>query len=287
MAYGYVLQKLPKIKGLCRAQIFKAGLLLLPAVIVLAAFFFIPLLILVVQSLASADGFSLTNYFEIITHPLHRKTIWNSLWLSITTTLASLVLCTPIAFYLAGSAKSAKAWLRAGFLFPLSLPGIVVGFMIILLFGRTGLFPALSRIVTGELHFAIAFQLSGLFLAYIYFQIPRTTMILEGGVAQLDQKLEEAARSLGMGYWRTFSKITLPCLFPVLLSAGALCFATAMGAFGTAFTLARGFSILPMDMYSQLTLFFNIGLASAMAVVLAMFTLLTLYLYHRLLAVNE
>ena len=98
----------------------------------------------------------------------------------------------------------------------------------------------------------------------------------------MDPALEEASRCLGAGHWRAFWEITLPCLRPALLSASSLSFATSMGAFGTAFTLARGFTVLPIAMYTQYTLFFNIGLASAMAIVLAMFTLLVLYLYRSL-----
>lgn len=270
-----------------QSKFFGAGLLLLPVAIIMLAFFLIPLLILGIQSLTGPTGFSLKHYIEIIIHPLYRSSLWNSIWLSVATALASLIICMPIAFYLAESnANTIKTWLRAGFLFPLSFPGIVVGFMIILLFGHTGLFPYLTNLVMGKTHLDIAFRLSGLFLAYMYFEIPRTTAILEGGVKQLDPKLEEAARSLGAGAWLTFYKITLPRLYPAILSTVTLCFATAMGAFGTALTLARDFSVLPIAMYSQYTLFFNIGLASAMAIVLAIFTLMALYVFQTVL-LNE
>lgn len=261
---------------------FRPGLLLLPVGVLLLAFFFLPLLVLGAQSLTVAGGLSLMNYREIIFNPLYRTSLWNSFWLSVTITLSSLVLCTPIAFYLGKSKSSARLWFRAGLLFPLSFPGVVVGFMIILLFGTTGLVPALTNVITGKTYLVIAYHLSGLFLSYLYFEIPRTTAILEGGVAKLDPRLEEAARSLGAGRWRVFWEVTLPCLRPAILSAGSLSFATAMGAFGTAFTLARGFTVLPIAIYNQYTLFFNIGLASAMAIVLALFTLLMLYLYRSL-----
>jgi putative spermidine/putrescine transport system permease protein len=261
---------------------FRPGLLLLPAVVVLLAFFFIPLLLMVAQSLTVDNHFSLANYWSIVTNPLYRNSLWNSLWLSAAITLGSLVLCTPIAFFLARSRSPARRLARAGLLFPLSFPGIVVGFMIILLFGNTGLIPTLARVITGQTWLNVAYQLSGLYLAYLYFEIPRTTAILEGGVGQLDPRLEEAARCLGASQWRSFREVVSPCLRPALLSAGSLSFATSMGAFGTAFTLARGFTVLPIAMYSQYTLFFNISLASAMAIVLALFTLLVLYLYRSL-----
>ena len=124
----------------------RPALLLLPAAVVLLAFFLIPLLRLIVQSLLAESSFSLINYWLILADPLYRISLWNSLWLSVAITLISLVLCTPIAFFLARTKSSFRQLARAGLLFPLSFPGIVVGFMIILLFGNTGLVPALARL---------------------------------------------------------------------------------------------------------------------------------------------
>ena len=68
---------------------------------------------------------------------------------------------------------------------------------------------------------------------------------------KLDPALEEAARSLGAGGRRVLLDVILPALRPALISAGAICFATAMGAFGTAFTLATNLTVLPMTIYTD------------------------------------
>ena len=55
-------------------------------------------------------------------------------------------------------------------------------------------------------------------------------------------------------------------------AAGAIAFATAMGAFGTAFTLATDIDVLPMVIYTEFTLSANIAMASALSIVLGCVT---------------
>ena len=63
---------------------------------------------------------------------------------------------------------------------------------------------------------------------------------------------------------------------PALMSSGAICFATAMGAFGTAFTLNVGIPVLPMLIYTEFTLNANIAVAAALSVILGLITWLVL-----------
>jgi putative spermidine/putrescine transport system permease protein len=89
---------------------------------------------------------------------------------------------------------------------------------------------------------------------------------------KLDPKLEEAARSLGASTLRVVLDVILPGLKPAFISAGAICFATAMGAFGTAFTLATRIDVLPMVIYTEFTLQANIAVAAALSLVLGLVT---------------
>jgi putative spermidine/putrescine transport system permease protein len=64
----------------------------------------------------------------------------------------------------------------------------------------------------------------------------------------------------------------VPALRPALLAAGAICFATAMGAFGTAFTLATKINVLPMVIYTEFTLQANVAMAAALSFILGAIT---------------
>ena len=161
--------------------------------------------------------------------------------------------------------------------FPLAFPGVVVGFMVIMLAGRQGLIGDLSRLLTGQ-KLVFAYSMAGLLTGYLYFSIPRVILTIMAAAETLDRNLEEAARSMGAAPWQVVRDVILPGLRPAFLSAGAICFATAMGAFGTAFTLATEIEVLPMTIYTEFTLRANIALAAALSLVLGVITWLALAL---------
>ena len=78
--------------------------------------------------------------------------------------------------------------------------------------------------------------------------------------------------------------VIMPGLMPSLIAAGAIAFATAMGAFGTAFTLATNIDVLPMVIYTEFTLSANIAMASALSIVLGFVTWVALLLIARSLS---
>jgi putative spermidine/putrescine transport system permease protein len=143
--------------------------------------------------------------------------------------------------------------------------------MVIMLAGRQGLIGALSLKLTGD-RWVFAYSMSGLFLGYLYFSIPRVIVTVMASATKLDASLEEAARSLGASPWRITRDIVLPALSPGLIAAGAVCFATAMGAFGTAFTLATDIDVLPMTIYTEFTLNANMMTAAGLSIVLGIVT---------------
>ena len=155
--------------------------------------------------------------------------------------------------------------------FPLAFPGVVIGFMIILLAGRQGLIGDVTKAVTGG-KIVLAYSMAGLFLGYLYFSIPRVITTIMAAAEKIDCSLEEAARSLGASPWRVVKDVLIPALVPGLVSSGAICFATSMGAFGTAFTLATDIDVLPIVIYTEFTLLANISMAAALSIVLGLIT---------------
>ncbi|WP_139167016.1 ABC transporter permease subunit, partial [Chromobacterium sphagni] len=112
------------------------------------------------------------------------------------------------------------------------------------------------------------------------FSIPRVILTVMAAAEKLDATLEEAARALGAAPWQIQRDVVLPALAPALLAAGAMCFATSMGAFGTAFTLATDINVMPMAIYSEFTLNANLATAAALSVVLGAATWAALALAH-------
>src|SRR5690606_22836139 len=148
---------------------------------------------------------------------------------SLAATLATLVVSLPAGRFLARHRHFAGRRLLISLLmFPLAFPGVVVGFLIILLAGRQGVIGALTKWLTGDT-MVFAYGMGGLFLGYLYFSLPRCVGVLTAAAEQIDQSLLEAARTLGARPWRRFVDIELPALTPALIGAGAMSFATSMG----------------------------------------------------------
>jgi putative spermidine/putrescine transport system permease protein len=243
--------------------------LLLPAGAFFAAFFLLPLARLFLVGGSGTRGFA--TYATILTNPNHFTSLMATLALAAATTVATLIVSGLAGVFLQRNSFRGNAALVAMLTLPLAFPGVVIGFMVIVLAGRQGLIGDITQVLTGE-RLVFAYSMAGLFMGYVYFSIPRTILTVMATAEKLDPRLEEAARSLGASPWRVIRDVIIPGLRPAFISAGAICFATAMGAFGTAFTLATRIDVLPMVIYTEFTLEANIAVAAALSFVLGAVT---------------
>jgi putative spermidine/putrescine transport system permease protein len=262
---SFFAKPLPTFAGHARGLSHRSflRLCLLPLILVAAAFFLLPMVKLVAAGASGETG--LWAYAAIVIEPRYRATLINTVLLAGATTTASLVIATIAGLFLQRHRFPGRAMLIAMLTFPLAFPGVVVGFMIILLAGRQGLVGDLTGRLIGE-KLVFAYSIQGLFLGYLYFSIPRVILTIMAAVEKLDPSLEEAARALGAGPWAVHRDVILPALVPAFVASGAIAFATAMAAFGTAFTLATNIDVLPMVIYTEFTLSANIAMAAALSV---------------------
>lgn len=243
--------------------------LLAPAAAVFAAFWLLPMARLCVVGASGPLG--LAAYAAVITEPNYLRSLLSTIALSLAVTAATLLIAGVAGLFLTRNAFPGRSLLIALLTFPLAFPGVVVGFMVIMLAGRQGLIGNISDRLFGE-RLVFAYSMAGLFAGYLYFSIPRVILTVMASAEKLDRRLEEAASSLGAGPWAVLRDVILPGLKPALISAGAICFATSMGAFGTAFTLATRIDVLPITIYTEFTNYANFPLAAALAIVLGAIT---------------
>lgn len=249
---------------------------LAPAAVVFAAFWLIPMAWLVM--LPAARGWQ--TYFAVLSTPRYLQSLINTVLLSVSVTMATLVIGAAVGLFLARTPFRGRGLLLSLLILPLSFPGVIVGFFVILLGGRQGLIPWIAEKLGGE-GFAFAYGLLGLFLAYLYFSLPRAIATYTAAAESLDRQLEEAARSLGASRVRIALDVWVPALAPTTVACGAIVFATAMGAFGTAFTLASKFEVLPITIYGEFTNYANFALAASLSIALGVMTWLVLFLARR------
>ncbi len=247
--------------------------MMLPAALFFSAFFLLPMVQLAIVGASGKDG--IAAYTSIVSNPNHLRALLATLAISTATTVLTLTISAIAGVFLQRNAFPGRAALVAMLTLPLAFPGVVVGFMVIILAGRQGLIGTITQALTGE-KVIFAYSMTGLLMGYVYFSIPRTILTVMATAEKLDPRLEEAARSLGASSWQVVRDVILPGLKPAFISAGAICFATAMGAFGTAFTLATRIDVLPMVIYTEFTLQASIAVAAALSLVLGLVSWLAL-----------
>ena len=249
--------------------------LLAPAAAVFTAFWLLPIARLTAVGAGGPDG--LSAYAAVLTHPAYFRSLVSTVLLSALVTVATLAVSFVAGLFLSRNRFPGRRLITAMLTFPLAFPGVVVGFMVILLAGRQGLVGEITERLFGE-KLVFAYSMAGLFVGYLYFSIPRVILTVMAAAEKLDLRLEEAARSLGASPWRVVRDILVPGLKPALISSGAICFATSMGAFGTAFTLATRINVLPITIYTEFTNYANFASAASLSIVLGVLTWLVLNL---------
>src|SRR5450830_1053385 len=257
----------------------RVWLFAVPGMTLFAAFWLLPMLRLVGVGASGPTG--AMAYLAVVTNRHYLLSLVSTLLLSGVVTVATLAISSFVGLFLQRNRFPGKALLLAMLTFPLAFPGVVVGFMVIMLAGRQGLIGVLTEKLFGE-SLVFAYSLTGLFVGYLYFSIPRVILTVIAAAEKLDPSLEEAARSLGANPWRVFRDVVVPALTPALISSGAICFATSVGAFGTAFTLATNIDVLPMAIYNEFTSYANFAMAAALSIVLGVITWIALALARSL-----
>jgi molybdate transport system permease protein len=167
-------------------------------------------------------------------HLVDWSPIWISLATSVTATLFTLVAGLAAAVWRERQAGPAMALVDGVFLLPLVLPPTVVGFFLLLLFGRNG---PVGKLL---LHFGatVVFSWPATVVAAAVVAFPLMYLTARAALEQVDPHFLQAARTLGASEWRVFREIALPLAWPGVLAGTILSFARALGEFGATLMLA-------------------------------------------------
>ncbi len=156
-----------------------------------------------------------------------------SLKVAVWATLLSLPLAVWIAFLLARRNFWGREILNALVHLPLILPPVVTGYLLLMLFGRTGL---VGQFLNETFGIMLAFRWTGAVLAAAIMAFPLVVRAVRLSLEQIDPELEHAALTLGAHPIRVFFTITLPMALPGILVGAILGFAKALGEFGATIT---------------------------------------------------
>ena len=163
---------------------------------------------------------------------------------------ASLPIAVAVAFVLARRRFPGRVLFDAVVHLPLVLPPVVVGFALLILFGRQG---PIGRLLE-PLGIVFAFRWTGAALAAAVMGFPLMVRAIRLAIDAVDTRLETAARTLGANAWRVFFTVTLPLAWPGLVTGALLAFARSLGEFGATITFVSNIpgetQTLPLAIYS-------------------------------------
>jgi molybdate transport system permease protein len=180
-----------------------------------------------------------------------------ALYLSLSVASRSVLLSLPCAVLLAWVLTRrqfiGRTVLDAFVHLPLVLPPVVIGYLLLLLFGARGPIGGwLERVFGVEL----IFTRNGAALATAVMSFPLMVRAMRISLDNVDRGLEEAARTLGAGGMDRFATITLPLMLPGVLAGAVTAFSAALGEFGAVITFVSNIPgetrTLPLALYSAL-----------------------------------
>lgn len=112
---------------------------------------------------------------------------------------------------------------------PFAIPTVVTGIMLVNLYGPNSIFGAWL----GNYGIEIAFARPGIITALLYVSFPFVVRTVQPVLQEMEQDMEEAAKTLGASSFNIFLRIVLPTLLPAILTGAALSFSRAIGEFGS------------------------------------------------------
>jgi sulfate transport system permease protein len=164
---------------------------------------------------------------------------------------------------------------------PFALPTAVAGIALTTLFAQNGWLGA----PLASLGIKVAFTPLGIFLAMVFIGIPFVVRTVQPVLIDLDVEIEEAAACLGASRWQTITRVIIPSLTPAILTGFALAFARAVGEYGSVIFIAGNLpnvsEIAPLLIVIRLSEF-RYADATAIAVVMLVFSFLIIFLLNRL-----
>ncbi|GIN62696.1 iron ABC transporter permease [Robertmurraya siralis] len=242
----------------------------------------LPILVLVLISF-SVDGewtvqiiptsYTLQHYIDLFTDERTWRPIWNSLQMSFVATAGNILFGVAAAYALVRMRFKGKVFLDILIMVPWALPGTVVAVNLIAAFSEPNVF-SFNQVLIGTFWI--------LPLAYFVRHLPLIFRSTSAALMQMDESVEEAARSLGANWWYTFRRVVMPMAFSGILAGTLLALVQGIGEF-VASILIYSTSTMPLSVaIFQKMYAFQFGTACAYGVLQIVLIVLVLFISQKL-----
>lgn len=262
--------------------------LAVPGIAFLAVFFLWPVAQLLSLSLWTNDGFSTATYQRIAATDVYLRVLGITFRISAYTALYSLLIGYPLAYWLANMHGLRRGRMLLFVMIPFWTSYLVKTFAWMIVLGRTGL---INSLVTGsglsDQPFNILHNEFGVMVGMVHAMVPLAVMTMLPVMTGIDNRLVQAAQTLGAAPARAFWLVYFKLSLPGVAAAGLLVFISSLGFFIVpAFLGGRQQTMLAQLIITQVQELLNWPFAGALAAVMLAAALVSCWIYDRLFGIS-
>jgi spermidine/putrescine transport system permease protein len=228
-------------------------------------FLWAPILLLVIfsfndsRTVSTWRGFTLQWYSNIFNNivgtearfstDLMLQSLGNSLLVGVASTLIATVIGTMVALSLARGNYPGKQYIDGLLFLPVVIPEITQALSLAIFFN------VIFNWINSTTGIPAQYGFGTIIIGHVAFNISYVAIVVRARLADMNPRLEEAARDLGANEWQTFRRVTLPLIMPGVISGALLAFTLSLDDFViTLFTAGVGTTTLPVYVYGLLKL---------------------------------
>jgi putative spermidine/putrescine transport system permease protein len=254
-------------------------MLVMPALLMLVAFYLFPLARVLWTSVAE-PSFGFGNYALLFTSSSIHRVLLTTLRICLITTAITLLLGYVVAYVMAQSSERLQRWMMLGILLPLWISVLVRAFAWVTLLRRQGVINnALMGMGIIEDPLPLIWNEFGIVIGMVHYMLPFAVLPLLTGMRGIDRRCLAAARGLGASRRQGFVRVFLPLSMPGVVGAGILVFIFSLGFLVTPAILGGGRTLMIAEYISVQILDvvqWGIGTMLATTLILFIFALLAI-----------
>jgi iron(III) transport system permease protein len=200
--------------------------------------------------IGEAGGLSLEWFVKFFSVKYYSETLIHSFNVTIWTTLLTLAIGVPLAYFYNLYEIKGKALIQVLIILCSMSAPFIGAYAWIQLLGRSGIITNFIKSLTG-ITIPNIYGFRGIVLVLTLQLFPLVFLYLSGALKNIDNSLLEASNNLGCTGIRRFFKVVIPLCMPTILAAALLVFMRAFADFGTPLLIGEGYRVFPVEIYNQ------------------------------------
>lgn len=234
--------------------------------------------------------FTLQNYVEFLTTDLYQLVLWESLIISVKSTVAALVVAYPVAYYLSFAATERKNLMLLLIVLPFWINLVIRTYAWRLILGNQGVvnYVLVDLLSVLETPRNLLFSQNAIVLGLLHIFLPYMVLPMYVALDSIDRDQIEAAQNLGANRLQAFYEVTLPQSMPGVAAGFVLSFVLAFGAFVVPLLLGGTANLMIANVIGETFISqFDWSLGSAMAISVTVFVLAFVYVFNSIAGLED